>query len=111
MIQVIVKNTSDKTIKDMKIGCLGYDKNGYPVKIKTQYDISGGDYEFVGNAPNVNIIAGSKFGEDKGWKLHELHGISKVLACVKSATFYDGTPWENPYYEYWVEKYKEKPLN
>lgn len=111
MIQVIVNNNSDKTIKNMDVGCLGYDKNGYPLKIKTQYDFAGGEYEFVGIASDVNIVPGSKFGADKGWSLSETHGISKVLACVKDATFYDGTTWENPYYEYWLEQYKEKPLN
>lgn len=111
MIQVIVKNNSDKTIKNMNVGCLGYDKNGYPLKIKTQFDFSGGYYEFVGSATDVNIIAGSRFGQDKGWSLDESHGISKVLACVKNATFYDGTTWENPYYGYWLDQYKEKPLH
>ncbi len=111
MIQVIVKNTSDKTIKEMKVGCLGYDKNGYPLKIKPHFDFSGGGYEFVGNASDVNIVAGGRFGQDVGWELDTSHGISKVLACIKSATFYDGTAWENPYYETWIEQYKEKPLN
>lgn len=110
MIQVILKNSSQKTVKDLKIGCLGYDKNGYPLKIKTEYNFSGGDYEFVGNATDVNIVAGGTFGANKGFSLDESHGISKVLACVKSATFYDGTTWDNPYYEYWLDQYKEKPL-
>ncbi|MCO5385364.1 MAG: DUF5780 domain-containing protein [Desulfosporosinus sp.] len=111
MIQVILKNSSQKTIKNLNVGCLGYDKNGYPLKIKTQFSFSGADYEFVGNAPDVNIVAGGTFGGNNGWKLDESHGISKVLACVKSATFYDGTTWDNPYYDYWIDQYKEKPLN
>ncbi|MGG7165325.1 DUF5780 domain-containing protein [Clostridium ihumii] len=109
MIQVIVNNKSEKTIKNMNIGCLAYDKNGYPLQIKTQFNFSGGNYEFIGNAPNVNIIPGGRFGDNVGWNLDESHGISKVLACVKTVTFYDGTTWDNPYYEYWIEQYKEKP--
>ena len=111
VIQVIVKNISEKTIKNMKVSCLGYDKNGYPVKIKTQFSLSGGDYELVGNAEDANIIAGGKFGENRGWALEDQSDVSKVLACVKSATFYDGTTWDNPYYEYWIEQYKDKPIN
>lgn len=109
MIQVIVNNKSEKTIKSMNIGCLAYDKNGYPLQIKTEFNFSGGNYEFIGNAPNVNIIPGGRFGDNVGWNLDGSHGISKVLACVKTVSFYDGTTWDNPYYEYWLEQYKEKP--
>lgn len=110
MIQVIIKNVSSKTVKNINVGCLGYDKNGYPLKIKTQFGISDGDYEFVGKAEDVNIIKGGTFGQHSGFNLDEYHGISKVLACIKNATFYDGTTWDNPYYERWIEQYKEKPL-
>ncbi|MBU3203917.1 DUF5780 domain-containing protein [Clostridium algidicarnis] len=109
MMQVIVNNKSEKTVKDMKIGFLAYDKNGYPLHIKTQFHYSGGNYEAISDASNVNIIPGDRFGDDVGWNLDESHGISKVLACVKTVTFYDGTTWNNPYYEYWIEQYKEKP--
>lgn len=111
MMQAILTNNSQKTIKKMQVGFLGFDSNGYPLKIKSQFDYSGGNYEYVGHAEDVNIIAGGRFGDGVGWKLDESHGISKVLACVKSATFYDGTTWDNPYYPYWLEQYKEKPLS
>lgn len=111
MIQVIMKNVSDKTIKDIHVGLLGYDKNGYPVKILFNLDFSGGSFEKVGYGENVNIVAGAKFGHNSGFELDPTHGISKVLACVKDVVFYDETTWENPYYEYWLNKYKEKPLN
>ncbi|MFJ7953867.1 DUF5780 domain-containing protein [Lysinibacillus sp. NPDC096418] len=111
MIQVIIKNQSDKTIKSMNVGSLGYDHNGYPVKIKTQFNFSGGDYEFVGHGDDVNIVAGATYGYDVGWNLDDPHGISKTLSCVKSVTYYDGTMWDNPYYPYWLEEYKEQPLH
>ncbi len=111
MIQVMVKNNSNKTIKSMRVGSLGFDYNGYPLKVKIQFSLLNDDYEFVGIAEDVNIVAGETFGENQGWSLDEQHGISNVLSCVKEVTFYDGTFWENPYYQYWIEKYKEKPLN
>ncbi|ENH97578.1 hypothetical protein J416_06188 [Gracilibacillus halophilus YIM-C55.5] len=111
MIQVIMKNISDKTIKSVKVGMLGFDENGYPVKIEGNYDFSGGQYEYMGFADNVNIVAGDTFGHNSGWELAEEHSISEVMSCVKNVTFYDGSTWTNPYYKYWIEQYKEKPLS
>ncbi|MBQ2835315.1 MAG: hypothetical protein IJE68_00540 [Clostridia bacterium] len=110
MIEVIIKNNTNKTIKDYNLAILAYDKNNYPLKIKPKYDYRGGAFEFTGQADNVNIIAGATGGKDYGWELDSDHGISKVLAIVKDVTYYDGTTWENPYYPYWIEQYKEKPL-
>lgn len=110
MLQSIIKNNSSKTIKDIKVGWLGYDSNKYPVKIKLQFSGIDTDYEFIGNGENVNILSGATFGDRNGWNLDENHGLSKVLACVKTVTYYDGTIWDNPYYQYWLEQYKDKPL-
>ncbi|MVX64621.1 zinc-ribbon domain-containing protein [Clostridium chromiireducens] len=110
MLQAFVTNKSDKTVKNMNVGFLAYDSNGYPLKIKTQFSYSGGNFEFTGNADNINLVSGAQFGAGVGWKLDEKHGISTIKACVKDATFYDGTTWNNPYYQYWIEQYKEKQL-
>lgn len=110
MIEVIIKNNSSKTIKDYNVSILAYDSNNYPLKIKPQFNYNGGAFEFIGQADNVNVVAGATGGRNYGWKLDENHGISKVIAIVKDATYYDGSKWENPYYNYWIEQYKEKPL-
>lgn len=110
MIEVIIKNHTNKTIKDYELAILAYDSNNYPLKIQPKYNYRGGAFEFTGQAENVNIIAGATGGKDYGWELDQDHGISKVLAIVKNVTYYDGTTWENPYYTYWIEQYKEKPL-
>ena len=68
-------------------------------------------YEFVGYALDVNILDGQDFGSDKGWELKPYSGISQALACVKTVEFYNGTTWENPYYDFWIEEYKEQPLH
>ena len=110
MIQVIIHNGSGKTIKEMQVGLLAYDKNGYPLKREglNSFDEV---YEFVGYALDVNILDGQDFGSDKGWELKPYSGISQALACVKTVEFYDGTTWENPYYDFWIEEYKEQPLH
>lgn len=110
MIEVVIKNNSNKTIKDYNVAVLAYDSNNYPLKIKPQFNYNGGAFEFTGQADNVNVVAGATGGKNYGWKLDENHGISKVIAIVKDATYYDGSKWENPYYDYWIEQYKEKPL-
>ena len=55
-------------------------------------------------------MPGKTFGDGYGWNLSENHNISKLLACVKEVEYYDGTTWENPLYNSWITKYKEKPL-
>ena len=110
MIEVVIKNNSNKTIKDYNVAVLAYDNNNYPLKIKPQFNYNGGGFEFTGQADKVNVVAGATGGKNYGWKLDSAHGISKVIAIVKDVTYYDGTTWDNPYYTYWIEQYKEKPL-
>ena len=110
MIQVIVKNNSNQTVKSMVISSLAFDNNGLPIKIKGQYNFGNIDYEYLGNAEDVNILPGNTFGNNMGWALDETHGITYVLSCVKEATFYDGETWSNPYYSYWKQAYSEKEL-
>lgn len=111
LMQVIVQNNTSKTVKSYTVSILGYDSNGFPLKIEGKYDYSGGVYEFLGLAEDANILAGKRSGSDRGWALDSTHNVSKIIAIVITAEYYDGTEWVNPYYEYWVEEYKEKPLN
>lgn len=111
MLNAIVVNNSDKTIKNITIGFLAWDSNNYPVKISCQL----GQENFLveGSGEGVNIIPGATWGENQGWELSTLsydHNISTIKANVKEVEFYDGTSWSNPLYDSWLNQYKEKPL-
>ncbi|MFD2117198.1 DUF5780 domain-containing protein [Paenibacillus yanchengensis] len=109
MIELQVKNNSEQSVKNFKVGIVAYDENGYPVTIKGHLSLEDASYVLGGQANNVNLMPGKVYGENKGWAVHEGHNIATVLACVESAEFYDGTVWENEYYDHWLETYKEQP--
>ncbi|MBE0068000.1 DUF5780 domain-containing protein [Thermoanaerobacterium thermosaccharolyticum] len=107
--QVIVKNTSNKVVKNFEVGILMYDENGYPVKADI---LAGGDELFIGKAENVNIQPNETFGYGYAWNLYTNIGtVKKIIACVIDVQYYDGSEWINEYYNYWKEKYLDKPLN
>ena len=111
MIQVITKNNHSETVKDLKIGLLAYDANGYPVKIMFHLGfIEGDDYNKGFIAEDANIPPGEVYGHDKGVKLDRNHNIHYVLACIYEATFYNNEVWTNPNYDIWLNEFKEKPL-
>lgn len=106
---VIVKNNTDKVVKKYEIAWLGYDDSGYPVKTGWLSP----DYLRIGEAEQ-NIQPGKTFGSGYGWALtggFDKKTGKKFIACVKDVTYYDDSTWHNPYYDYWVEEYKEKPLH
>lgn len=104
-VQVIVQNNTQKVVKSYIVSVLAYDSAGYPLKI--EYN----GYESLVEYEGANVQPGATHGKDNyGSISYEEEKISSALACVKQVEYYDGTIWENPYYEYWIEQYKEKPL-
>lgn len=105
-IQVIVKNNTQKVVKSYTTSILAYDSSGFPLKI----DYS--DYEELCSCEGANIQPGNTHGKDNYCSIYyEQDKIASAIACVKHVEYYDGTTWDNPYYEYWLEQYKEKPLS
>jgi len=90
---------------------VGYDNNGFPIKIKLQYDFDEGEYLQELTFTDANMMPGEKSNSNYGWNLSEDTEISEVRACVKSAVFYGGETWDNPLYENWENKYKDVPLS
>lgn len=111
LFNVIVKNNSDQTISDYTVCMLGWDKNGFPVKVEERFSLSDPDYEMYGLADNVNILSGETYGKNRGWDLEENHNIVTTKAVVMEVNFYDGTTWDNPYYPYFIEEFAGKPLS
>lgn len=104
-VTVIVKNNSKKVVKSYTVSILAYDSLGYPLKIN--YD----NYEELVKADGANVQPGKTHGKDNYCRIsYEEEKIASAIACVKEVEYYDGTTWENPYYEYWIEEHKEKPI-
>ena len=103
-IAVTVENRTEKRVKSYSIGFMGFDKNGLPVKV----GLGGG--KFVGGGYNdQNILPGESKYSNGGWYLDN-HDVVTLLACIAEGEDYEGDTWKNPYYELWIEKYAEKPL-
>jgi len=107
-ITVVVKNNTNQVVKEYFVGMLGYDKDGFPLKLGTSGVLKEGKGE------NCNIKPGSTHGKGSYFSLMTrslgADQVKTVLACVSGATFYDGTTWENPYYKYWLEQFEDKPI-
>lgn len=106
-LTAVVKNNSSEVVKDFEIGLLAYDKDGYPLNIGYNGVL------FKGNANACNIQPEETYGSDQYWNLSLGQGadIDTVIGCVERCTYYDDSTWENPYYQYWLDEHKEKPLN
>jgi hypothetical protein len=104
--QVIVKNNTQKVVKNFTVGILMYDSNGYPVKSGI---IAGENELFRGQAEAVNIQPGQSFGSENAWNLYTDYGtVSKINACIIDVEYFDGSSWTNGYYDYWQEEYLGK---
>ncbi len=99
VLEMTVRNTTDKTVAKTNVSILGFDADGNPVHIRgTSGNLEVRGYIETPIPPNGEII-------DSTQLLHQ-RNLSKVISCVTSVEFTDGTEWENPYYEDWIDFYK-----
>lgn len=101
---VVVQNCSSQVLKEYTIGILQFDSNGYPVEVKYSYQGDGNC--FMGKGQSANVQPGGTYGGNRYWNIAD--NVTKVKACVKTAEFYDGSTWTNPYYEHWLEAEKDR---
>ena len=108
MLQAVIVNNSDYDLKNAIVAFVAWDENNLPVKIKGQYDYSGGSYIKKCNYSDINLVPGKSYGSSSGLSLDEDNNIDKFKAIVVSYETFDGETWENPYYDMWVNLYAER---
>lgn len=93
LLGAVVQNNSATDLKDIVIAYVGWDKNGLPVKIKSQ------------------IGTGSDSPFNWGLTLSSEIDVSDYHAMVASyATFEDET-WDNPHYQSFIVSFEGKRKN
>jgi tetratricopeptide (TPR) repeat protein len=100
---VIVKNVSDKVVKNYEIGILMFDDNGYPVDVEFSFEGEGNLFKAYGQS--ANILSGQSYGNNRYLDIAD--NTTKIKACIISVDFTDGTTWENEYFNYWLNTEKD----
>ena len=104
---VKVKNNTNKMVKKYTVTWMGFDSNGYPVEtgwLSPQKVKSGSAEENI--APGKTSPSDSGFQLTGGWD--KTVQAKTFIACVESAEYYDGSTWDNEYYDYWLNEYQDK---
>lgn len=97
VVNLIIKNNTNKVLKNVKIIILGYDSNGYPIKLNF-----GNDDYYKGKAENINIL----YQESKefSWIVYSAeNNLAKAKACILSYEFYDSVEQKNEYGSKWLK--------
>ena len=102
--EVVVKNKTNKVVKDYTVGMLLFDDNGYPVDV--EYSFQGEGNLMRGKSSSANVLAGQSNGENSYWDIPDR--ATRIKACVISATFMDGTTWSNDYFDSWFLAEKDR---
>lgn len=110
MLQAIVTNDSKLDIKNAVVAFVAWDKNKLPVKIKASFDFTDGSYVRQVDYKDINLAAGTSYGDSSGFEVDEECKIAECKAIVVSYEAFDGTTWENPYYSDWLGLYEGKTL-
>lgn len=112
MLSGVIKNVSGNDVKNAVVSFVAWDKNKFPVKVKGQFDFSGGSYVQTVNYGDVNMLDGDTYGENMGLSLSDdCDNIEYLKAIVMEYTDFDGNKWENPYYKSWITLYENKKLS
>lgn len=99
-MRLVVQNNTGKTIQATYISSLEYDINKSPV---SYYD-SGNERYLRITKPIDSYSTYDMEAEYQYWD-GVYSGTYYARACVRYVEYTDGTRWDNPYYELWLETY------
>ncbi len=99
-------NESSKNIREVEVAFTAYNGAGMWTNFSRYSTNYGSPYV---SYFTENIPAGESTKTEWKWEVHnDASELNNVQVIVKSALFDDGTRWENPLYDLWVDKYAEK---
>jgi len=111
LLSALLHNNTTQDIKDAVIAFVAWDENYLPVKIQGQFDFTNGEYIKEVAYDDINLAAGSSFGENSGLQLSEKNNISHFLAVPVSFKTFDGETWANPYYKEFKKLFEGNKFN
>lgn len=95
----VIKNNSDKTIKNIKVTYCGFDKNGNQVRVGMNSMAHDINYE------TVNLMPGLSSGFEIGsYILYNHVSVKYLKAIISKIEYMDGTTWEAKNIDSWVER-------
>ncbi len=97
LLTCTVQNRTNKTITEMQVAFVGWDKDGNPAKIKSAKDKKGYDIKLL-KYSDITVESGRYYGKGMGIELEPNHNITRFKAIVVRFKTDDGKTWENPYY-------------
>ena len=119
-----ITNDTDKTITGIEYGMLAYDSQGNPLKIYWNPLDSSKVSSYSCTVKDSGVLLGpgeaaeherTIFDVDSFWSFIELregeaYRVDMVLYCIRQTEFEDGTIWENPEYEDWIQNCEGKKI-
>lgn len=114
-------NRTERTLTGVEYCMLAYDEAGAPLKLYWKFIDSD-------EAPSYRCLAelelelapGATYAPEGGWSLYDGESmenfpqvgdggpnrVAYALFCVKSAAFSDGSRWDDPDFDAWLERYE-----
>lgn len=111
LLQAMIKNETQKDIKNAVVAFVAWDENKLPIKIKGNLDLSDSSYIKRVDYNDINLVPGKTFGNDVGYELDPNNNIKSFKAIVVSYEAFDGEKWENPLFKDWKKLYEGQKIN
>lgn len=99
-----IRNDSGKTTNTVVLSILEYDVSGNPVYVSSYQGTYDNEYRVNTKSPISPYSTLDMTAEAIHWSYVSTDAYYAV-ACVDYVEFSDGTKWENPYHELWLEEY------